>query len=165
MNQVVDMLTAQRRCRFEQLFEGLTTRYDLVVTFLALLEMAKMQRLRIYQADPEAPIHLEYREAPADGTLHDPDEQDTVWTPSSGEDGADHDLLAGDWRPDDGADDADSDEPFEFDEDLGAEEDEELEDEGLSLHDADGISDDSARDPEREPHDDDDTDDEHEGDL
>ena len=36
---------------FEELFEGALTRYDVVVTFLALLEMTKMRVTRIYQAD------------------------------------------------------------------------------------------------------------------
>lgn len=107
MNQVVDILTAQVRCRFEQLFEGLTTRYDLVVTFLALLEMAKMQRLRIYQSDPEAPIHLEYREAPADGTLEDPNELSEQWRPSSDGGGAPGVVPKADWQPEDADDEYD----------------------------------------------------------
>jgi segregation and condensation protein A len=152
MTQVVEMLNTHHRCRFEQLFEGLTTRYDLVVTFLALLEMAKMQRLRIYQADPEAPIHLEYREAPADGTLHDPNEQDTAWEPSS-DAGDDASLDPGDWRPDDGEDDLEGFDDDDFGVSLDGDEDaaddaseeapedladEELEGDGLSLHDPDG---------------------------
>jgi hypothetical protein len=34
--------------------------YELVVTFLALLEMAKMRLASIYQTDHEEPIYLEY---------------------------------------------------------------------------------------------------------
>ena len=40
--------------------EGVSTSYDLVVTFLALLEMAKMRLASIYQTDHEEPIYLEY---------------------------------------------------------------------------------------------------------
>ena len=65
--QLVEILTSKPKLEFESLFEGIRTKYDIVVTFLALLEMAKMRRLRIYQSEPEAPIHLEYRgEAPED---------------------------------------------------------------------------------------------------
>ena len=45
---------------FDELFEGVTTSYELVVTFLALLEMAKMRLASIYQTDHEEPIYLEY---------------------------------------------------------------------------------------------------------
>ena len=40
--------------------------YDVVVTFLAILEMAKMRMMRVFQVDPGAPIHLEYRVLDAD---------------------------------------------------------------------------------------------------
>ncbi len=61
MNQVIESLRNKRTCRFEELFEGVTSTYDLVVTFLALLEMAKMRIARIYQTDLQSPIHVEYR--------------------------------------------------------------------------------------------------------
>lgn len=57
---LVEMLRERRRCRFDELFEGVSTSYDLVVTFLALLEMAKMRLASIYQTDHEEPIYLEY---------------------------------------------------------------------------------------------------------
>jgi segregation and condensation protein A len=61
INEITSFLEARRSVRFEQLFEGATSTYELVVSFLALLEMAKMRMIRIYQPDPESPIHLEYR--------------------------------------------------------------------------------------------------------
>jgi segregation and condensation protein A len=57
---LVDLLRERRRCRFDELFEDVSTSYDLVVTFLALLEMAKMRLASIYQTDHEEPIYLEY---------------------------------------------------------------------------------------------------------
>ena len=57
---LVDLLRDRRRCRFDELFEGVSTSYELVVTFLALLEMAKMRLASIYQTDHEEPIYLEY---------------------------------------------------------------------------------------------------------
>jgi segregation and condensation protein A len=60
IGEVVDLLKARRRCRFEELFENLGSSYDIVVTFLALLEMAKMRIARVYQTEHEEPIYLEY---------------------------------------------------------------------------------------------------------
>ena len=57
---LVELLRERRRCRFDELFEDVSTSYDLVVTFLALLEMAKMRVASIYQTDHEEPIYLEY---------------------------------------------------------------------------------------------------------
>jgi segregation and condensation protein A len=57
---LVDLLRERRRCRFDELFEDVSSSYDLVVTFLALLEMAKMRLASIYQTDHEEPIYLEY---------------------------------------------------------------------------------------------------------
>jgi segregation and condensation protein A len=59
MRQLVDLLRERRELSFEQLFEGQATIYDLVITFLALLEMAKRRLVRVYQADPHSPIHLQ----------------------------------------------------------------------------------------------------------
>ncbi|MGB5696030.1 MAG: segregation/condensation protein A [Polyangiales bacterium] len=64
---LVDLLRERRRCRFDELFEGVSTSYDLVVTFLALLEMAKMRLASIYQTDHEEPIYLEYALLDASG--------------------------------------------------------------------------------------------------
>jgi segregation and condensation protein A len=77
---LVDMLRERRRCRFDELFEGVSTSYDLVVTFLALLEMAKMRLASIYQTDHEEPIYLEYTLLDAEGQPIVPDD---VEQPSS----------------------------------------------------------------------------------
>ena len=60
MRQLVDRLAERRTCSFDELFDDAVTTYDLVVTFLAILEMAKRRLARIYQSEPIAPIHLEY---------------------------------------------------------------------------------------------------------
>jgi segregation and condensation protein A len=44
---------------FEELFAGLVTRFDLVITFLALLEMTKLKMTRLYQTDSFSPLHVE----------------------------------------------------------------------------------------------------------
>ena len=57
--QITHLLTTRKSTKFEDLFETVATRYELVVTFLAILEMAKMRLLRVYQADAAAPLHIE----------------------------------------------------------------------------------------------------------
>lgn len=61
IGQISELLQLRERAPFEALFEGYATTYDLVVTFLALLEMAKMRLLRVFQGEPDGPIYLEPR--------------------------------------------------------------------------------------------------------
>jgi len=60
MTEILDLLRDKRRLTFEELFEGYVTSYDMVVTFLAMLEMAKTRMLRLFQSEPCAPIYLEH---------------------------------------------------------------------------------------------------------
>lgn len=71
MRQLVERLRERKELAFDQLFEGQATVYELVVTFLALLEMAKRRLVRMYQADPDSPIHL--RSTVIDAALDDVD--------------------------------------------------------------------------------------------
>lgn len=59
IHEILDLVREQQRVSFESLFEGYVTTYDLVVTFLAMLEMGKQKLVRIYQTDPYAPIYIE----------------------------------------------------------------------------------------------------------
>ncbi|HKY37465.1 MAG TPA: segregation/condensation protein A [Polyangiaceae bacterium] len=59
INQLVDLLQLHRKLPFEQLFEGATSRADLIVTFLALLEMTRLRMTRLEQAAPLEPILVE----------------------------------------------------------------------------------------------------------
>lgn len=61
--ELVDRLQGRRAVRFEWLFLGAArgsapTRFDLVITFLAMLEMCRMKLLRVYQTGPLAPIYM-----------------------------------------------------------------------------------------------------------
>jgi segregation and condensation protein A len=60
ITQITELLRVRRSCDFAALFEGDVTRYEIVVTFLALLEMTKMRLARIYQPDYHSPIHVSY---------------------------------------------------------------------------------------------------------
>jgi segregation and condensation protein A len=66
ISQITDRLRLQRNCTFEELFDQDHTRYDVVVTFLALLEMAKLRLARVYQAEAGAAIHVQYALLDAD---------------------------------------------------------------------------------------------------
>ena len=59
INQLVDLLQLHKKCTFEQLFEGATSRADLIVTFLALLEMTRLRMTRLEQTGPLEPIIVE----------------------------------------------------------------------------------------------------------
>jgi segregation and condensation protein A len=59
IHEVFDLLTARRRASFDELFDENATRFDLVVTFLALLEMTRLRMMRLYQADALGPLHVE----------------------------------------------------------------------------------------------------------
>jgi segregation and condensation protein A len=62
INELTDKLSARKAMSFEELIlePGRTiTRFDIVITFLAILEMAKMRMMRVYQADPLSPLHVE----------------------------------------------------------------------------------------------------------
>ncbi len=47
--ELTEFLTGKDQVVFEDLFEGVASRGDLIVTFLALLEMAKQRLLKVYQ--------------------------------------------------------------------------------------------------------------------
>ena len=72
MSQIIDELRQKRQCSFDELFAGAASTYDLVVTFLALLEMANSRLMRIHQAGTEEPMYLEYTLIDDDGTLLEP---------------------------------------------------------------------------------------------
>ncbi len=62
MMELSDKLNARRAMTFDELLldgRHAITRFDVVITFLAILEMAKLRMIRVYQSDPLAPIHVE----------------------------------------------------------------------------------------------------------
>jgi segregation and condensation protein A len=71
IQELCDRLAGRSRCGFEELFEGQRTRFDLVITFLALLEMTRLKMTRLFQTDALSEIHIELRSgnAPADAAL------------------------------------------------------------------------------------------------
>lgn len=121
MTQITDLLRELGSCTFDQLFETDRTRYEVVVTFLAVLEMTKLRMTRIFQSDPTSPLHVEYALSDDDGALssvpmptadlRQPDEDASENTADADED---WDAEAEDERAEepaaDGGEDSDSDE-------------------------------------------------------
>lgn len=60
IHELVDLLRVHKRLAFEELFVGMTTKFDLVITFLALLEMTRLRMTRLVQADFDSQIFVEF---------------------------------------------------------------------------------------------------------
>ncbi len=75
INEIVDVLKVRKRVTLEDLLPERMTRLELVVTFLALLEMTRLKLSRLYQAGPLSPLHIEL--ALADDAEPQPDARTT----------------------------------------------------------------------------------------
>jgi segregation and condensation protein A len=75
INQLSEILRAKKRVAFIELFEGQSLRSELIVTFLALLEMTRLRLTRLFQDDPLGPIEIELSvledDAPPDSATGD----------------------------------------------------------------------------------------------
>lgn len=71
INEVIDLLKVRTRCTIEELLPETFSRIELVITFLALLEMTRMKLARLYQADPLSDLYVEL--ALLDGEVQEPD--------------------------------------------------------------------------------------------
>lgn len=58
INEIVDRLRERRSARFDELFEQDQSTLDLVVTFLAILEMTRLRMTRLYQSAHGEPLHV-----------------------------------------------------------------------------------------------------------
>jgi segregation and condensation protein A len=62
IHELSSLVQERKRLVFEDLFAGLTSRFDLVITFLALLEMTRLRMTRLFQADSLGPLYIELAE-------------------------------------------------------------------------------------------------------
>ena len=65
ISQLSDILRTTPRIAFDQIFDGLATKFDLVITFLALLEMTRLRMTRLVQTEALGPLYVELA-APTD---------------------------------------------------------------------------------------------------
>lgn len=59
MMLILEILRAGERVQFEALFSGVKSRMEIIVTFLAMLELVKMRAIRIFQEALNEPIQIE----------------------------------------------------------------------------------------------------------
>jgi segregation and condensation protein A len=62
--ELTERLKVRRKAPFDELFDGDRTTFEVIITFLAMLEMCKLKLMRIYQAESPSsvamsPIHVE----------------------------------------------------------------------------------------------------------
>jgi segregation and condensation protein A len=77
IDQLLERLSETEACGFDDLFEGAATRPDLIVSFLAMLEMIRLKLIRVYQAGAGGPIRLYKRARPTDAPhpIRDPEDE------------------------------------------------------------------------------------------
>ena len=75
IDQLLAKLSETEACGFEDLFQDVQTRAGMIVTFLAMLEMIRLTRIRVYQTGAVGPIRVYKRARPADAPrpLGDPE--------------------------------------------------------------------------------------------
>ncbi|MEI9951116.1 MAG: segregation/condensation protein A [Pseudomonadota bacterium] len=152
INELSELLKTSGRVLFEQLFEGARGRADLIVTFLAILEMTRLRLTRVEQEGPLMPIFIELAvsEDGESASLDDLDRayersaRDAELAEAAGRPGAAGDSSDGDH----GQDDHDSDDHEEDDEDES--EDDDDEDESADDDEVDDDDADEVPDTERE---------------
>ncbi len=66
IDQLLARLSETEACGFEDLFTDVVDRGGLIVTFLALLEMIRLQLVRVFQAGSFGPIRVYKRPRPSD---------------------------------------------------------------------------------------------------
>jgi segregation and condensation protein A len=77
IEQLLERLSETEACGFEDLFTDVATRGDMIVTFLALLEMIRLKLTRVFQSGPAGPIRIYKRARPKDAPhpIHDPEDE------------------------------------------------------------------------------------------
>jgi segregation and condensation protein A len=77
IEQLLGRLSETEACGFEDLFEPDAPRGDMITTFLALLEMIRLQLIRVFQQGGAGAIRIYRRARPADAPhpIHDPEDE------------------------------------------------------------------------------------------
>ena len=59
IHELADFLATRKQVSFDDLFTGVKNKFELIITFLALLEMSRLKMTRLTQTDPLSPIYVE----------------------------------------------------------------------------------------------------------
>jgi segregation and condensation protein A len=66
IHELADFMKTRRQVTFDDLFSGTKTKFELIITFMALLEMSRLKMTRLTQTGPLAPIYIEVSGDPVD---------------------------------------------------------------------------------------------------
>ena len=58
MSEIVMFLKAKQEIIFQSIFDALTTRYEIIVTFLAVLELMKLRAVKVFQVQLHGEIRI-----------------------------------------------------------------------------------------------------------
>ncbi|MDX1779293.1 MAG: segregation/condensation protein A, partial [Thermodesulfobacteriota bacterium] len=58
MSEIVMFLKEKQEIIFQAVFDALTTKFDIIVTFLAVLEFMKMRAIKVFQVQPHGEIRI-----------------------------------------------------------------------------------------------------------
>lgn len=61
IHEIMDILFARNRVPFSELFAGCYVKSDIITSFLAILEMTKLNLAKVHQAEPNSEIHISAR--------------------------------------------------------------------------------------------------------
>jgi segregation and condensation protein A len=77
IDQLLERLSETEACGFADLFEDVASRGDMIVTFLALLEMIRLKLIRVFQSAQLGAIRVYKRVRPQDAPhpIHDPEDE------------------------------------------------------------------------------------------
>lgn len=77
IEQLLDRLSETDACGFEDLFDAANSKPELIVTFLALLEMIRLKLVRVFQTGGLGAIRIYKRARPQDAPhpIHDPEDE------------------------------------------------------------------------------------------
>jgi segregation and condensation protein A len=86
IEQLLERLSETEACGFEDLFEGNYTRTDMILTFLAMLEMIRLKLIRVFQQGGQGAIRVYKRARPTDAPhpIHDPEDEYKAHHPERG---------------------------------------------------------------------------------
>ena len=86
IDQLLEQLSETEACGFQDLFSDVATRGEMIVTFLALLEMIRLKLIRVFQSGQTGPIRIYKRARPKDAPhpIHDPEDEFKAHHPDAG---------------------------------------------------------------------------------
>ena len=85
IEQLLERLSETEACGFTDLFENDASRTDMIVTFLAMLEMIRLKLIRVLQQGGSGAIRIYKRARPADAPhpIHDPEDEYKLHHPAA----------------------------------------------------------------------------------